>query len=100
MRRPLLSKLSPSWQKASVLFFAFAMGVVVDRIVILVSPMVYRVVNVTTIHGTKDKGCEGFAGSYSSLFGRPMGQSDGSFRSACGERVELSEREALLCRCD
>ena len=49
MRRPSLSRLSPFWQKASVLFFAFAMGVAVDRLVILVSPLVYRVVNMAEI---------------------------------------------------
>ena len=100
MRRPLLSRLSPFWQKASVLFLAFVMGVAVDRLVIHVSPLVYRVVNVTTIHGTKGKGCEGSAGSYSALFGRPMGQSDGIFQSACGQHVYLTDDEALLCRCD
>src|SRR5256885_4596887 len=100
MRRPSLSRLSPFWQKASVLFFAFAMGVAVDRLVILVSPLVYRVVNVTTIHGTKGKGCEGFAGSYYALFGRPMGQSDGTFQSACGDHAYLTDSEALFCRCD
>lgn len=100
MRRPSLKSLSASWRKASILFLAFAMGIIVDRLAILVSPLVYRVVNVTTIHGAKGKGCEGFAGSYYSLFGRPTGQSDGIFQSACGEHVYLTDNEALFCRCD
>lgn len=83
-----------------MLFFAFAMGVAIDRLVIAVSPMVYRVVNVTTIHGTKGKGCEGHAGTYSALFGRPIGQADGIFQSACGEHKYLTDDEALFCRCD
>jgi hypothetical protein len=66
------------------------MGVAVDRLIIFVSSRVYRVVNVTTIHGTKGKGCEGSAGSYSTVFGRPMGQSDGIFQSACGTHSYLT----------
>ncbi|HEU5153722.1 MAG TPA: hypothetical protein VFU03_03230 [Gemmatimonadales bacterium] len=100
MRRPSLSNLPPSWRKTVVLAIAFAMGIAVDRLVILISPLVYRTVNVTTIHGTKGKGCRGYAHSFYALFGRPMGQADGIFEAACEEVAYLSDTEALACHCD
>ena len=100
MRRPILSRLSPFWQKAAVLFFVFAMGVAFDRLTILVSPWWYRQVYVATIHGTKDKGCGGPAGYEYVRFGRPFGQDDGFFQTACHEHFWPSKDVALFCDCD
>jgi hypothetical protein len=76
------------------------MGVAADRLFIFVSPMMYRIVNVTTIHGNNGKGCGGFAGSNYVLFGRPYGQSDGDYEIACGKHLYLSDTEALFCKCN
>ena len=100
MRRPSLNGISPSWRRALGLLLVFVLWVAADRLILLAWPKVYRVVNVTTIHGTKGKGCEGYAGTYYALFGRPMGQADGAFHGACGQHIDLSAEESLYCSCE
>lgn len=101
MRRSPLSRLPPFWQKAALLFFVFAMGVLFDRLAILVRPLVYREIFVATIHGTKDKGCRGSADYNYLLFGGPFGQTDGGyFEAACREHFWPSKDVALFCDCD
>lgn len=100
MRRPSLKSLPTSWRKVATLALFFGLGVAADRLVMLVSPLVYRVVSVRSIHGTTDKGCIGSAGDYYALFGRPAGQSDGIYATACGGHTYLSDTTALFCDCD
>ena len=64
MRRPPLKSLPTFWRKAAVLALFLGLGVAADRLVIFASPIVYRVVSVRSIHGTKDRGCTGSAGDY------------------------------------
>lgn len=100
MRRPSLSKLSPFKQRAALVFFVFAMGVGFDRLILLVKPWWFRKVFVATIHGKTGEGCRGDAGYNYLRFGRPYGQDDGFFETACQTYFWPSEDVALYCKCD
>jgi hypothetical protein len=95
-----LNSLPPRWRKAVALFSIFALGIVVDRLSLVVSPWLSRKVNVVTIQGTKGKGCGGPAGYFYLRFGRPYGNDDGFYEVGCQEHFQPSDDVDLYCDCD
>lgn len=80
MRRLSSNSIPPSWRKVAALALVFVMGIASDRLIMLISPMIYRVVNVTDIQGRKAKGVEGLQEATTSCLAARMGSGTESGR--------------------